>query len=111
MYGSLPLNYLLLIQYKLASNKYLWITMNVEHFFFSDRHTKVNMALTMSSKPLFQSDESEGEGEAVSDDDFQNTSVRQPRAPPRVAVKPSASHGKAKVSQVSNTSHMRSGGQ
>eukprot|EP00063_Salmo_salar_P090727 XP_014065562.1 PREDICTED: Fanconi anemia group M protein isoform X3 [Salmo salar] len=42
------------------------------------------------------SDESEGEGEAVSDDDFQNTSVRQPRAPPRVAVKPSASHGKAK---------------
>lgn len=34
VYGSLPLNYLLLIQYKLASNKYLWITMNVEHFFF-----------------------------------------------------------------------------
>ncbi|XP_029530821.2 Fanconi anemia group M protein isoform X1 [Oncorhynchus nerka] len=41
------------------------------------------------------SDESDGEGEAMSDDDFQNTSVRQPRAPPRVAVKPSASHGKA----------------
>nr|XP_046222365.1 Fanconi anemia group M protein isoform X2 [Oncorhynchus gorbuscha] len=43
------------------------------------------------------SDESEGEGEAMSDDDFQNTSVRQPRAPPRVAVKPSASHGKAEA--------------
>ncbi|XP_041711492.2 Fanconi anemia group M protein isoform X1 [Coregonus clupeaformis] len=42
------------------------------------------------------SDESQGEVEAMSDDDFQNTSIRQLRVPPPVAVKPSASHGKAK---------------
>ncbi|CAB1334903.1 unnamed protein product [Coregonus sp. 'balchen'] len=45
------------------------------------------------------SDESQGEVEAMSDDDFQNTSIRQLRVPPPVAVKPSASHGKAKVVQ------------
>uniref|UniRef100_A0A4W5QVV9 Helicase C-terminal domain-containing protein n=1 Tax=Hucho hucho TaxID=62062 RepID=A0A4W5QVV9_9TELE len=41
----------------------------------------------------------ESEGEAMSDNDFQNTSVRQPGAPLPVAVKPSASQGKAKAVQ------------